>query len=173
MLDVRGFRHCIIPQSGIIRFIGVVRLWQSSLVIVTRLYHMILAAIHYLVFPDETEPLETDTEHDWHRIDGQLRLEFTDLPAHFVSWSASPAPHSVEISHESFFAEELLGSVEMSDHPYWSDLIGHELHLGYATPDHRVLILATPAGELFLSSQRENGSALQFDSLRVSPVAPA
>lgn len=169
--DARGFRHCIIPQSGIVRCWGLRGLWQSWHVIVFDVYHMILAAIHYLVFPDETQPLETDSEHSWHQIDGQLRLEFTDLPAHFVSWSTKPVPHALAISNRPFFAEELLGRLEMSDHPFWRKLIGHELQLDYATPDHRVLVLATPDGELFLSSQHED-STVPFDSLRVSPVAP-
>lgn len=132
---------------------------------------MILASIHYHVFPGEAEALDADSAHNWHQIDGELRLEFTDLPARFVSWARGPVLYSVEVSNESFFGRELLGSLEMTDHPYWSELIGHQLNLDYAAPNHQVLKLATPAGEVFLSSQQQDG-LFQADSLRVSPRAP-
>jgi hypothetical protein len=133
---------------------------------------MILASIHYHVFPGEAESLEAEATRNWHQLDGELRLEFTDRPACFVSWGSRPVLYSVEVSNASFFAEHLLGSVEMTDHPYWSELIGHELRLSYAAADHQVLKFATPGAEVFLSSQHQNG-AFQGDSLRVSPVAPA
>jgi|GEM_PF-2400204 len=171
MHNVRHFRHSIIPQSVLLRFIAAHPVWQTCGIESFSAHQMILASIHYHVFPGEAESLEAEATRNWHHLDGELRLEFTDLPACFVSWGNGPVLYSVEVSNESFFAEDLLGSLEMTDHPYWSELIGHELHLEYAAPDHQVLQLATPGGEVFLSSQHEDG-AFQGDSLRISPVAP-
>jgi hypothetical protein len=132
---------------------------------------MILASIYYQVFPGEAEALEADAERDWHQIEGELRLEFTDGPAQFVSWGNGPVQYAVEVREDSFFDEHLLASVEMSDHPYWSNLIGHELSLDYADPDHQVLRVVSAAGEVFLSSQYADGT-FQGDSLRIAPRAP-
>jgi hypothetical protein len=132
---------------------------------------MILASIHYHLFPGEAEALEAHAERNWHQIEGELRLEFTDAPAQFVSWGTGPVLYAVEVRDESFFDEHMLASVDMSDHPYWSRLVGHELRLDYADPNHQVLKVASPAGELFLSSQYVDGT-FQGDSLRVSPRAP-
>jgi hypothetical protein len=133
---------------------------------------MILASIHYHLFPGEAEALEADAERTWHQIEGELRLEFTDCPAQFVSWGNGPVLYAVEVRDESFFEEYMLGSVEMTDHPYWSELIGHELQLDYADPDHQVLKVGSRGGEVFLSSQYVDGS-FNGDSLRISPLPPA
>lgn len=132
---------------------------------------MILASVHYQVFPGEAEALEADARRTWHQIEGELRLEFTDGPAQFISWGNGPVLYAVEIRDDSFFDEYMLGSVEMTDHPYWSELIGYELQLEYADPDHQVLAITSAAGRLFLSSQHVDGS-FQGDSLRISPHPP-
>ncbi len=132
---------------------------------------MILASIHYHLFPGEAEALEGHPERNWHQIEGELRLEYTDAPAQFVSWGNGPVTYAVQVSDESFFDEHLLASVEMSEHPYWSGLIGHELRLDYTGPDHQVLKVTTAGGDVFLSSQYADG-AFQGDSLRVSPATP-
>lgn len=137
----------------------------------SRFRRMILACIHYQLFPGEAEALEANGASTWHQIDGELRFEFTDGPARFVSWGNGPVLYAVEVREESFFDEHLLASLDMSDHPYWSDLIGHDLRFDYADPEHQVLRVTSRAGELFLSSQDADG-AFQGDSLRISRQAP-
>lgn len=132
---------------------------------------MILASIHYHLFPEEAALLDAAVERHWHQIDGELRLEFTDAPACFVSWGSGPVAYAVEVREESFFAKDMLASLEMSDHPYWTNLIGQELRLHYADEDCQILKLFTPRGEVFLSSQDSEG-AFKGDSLRVSPLPP-
>lgn len=132
---------------------------------------MILACIHYQLFPGEAEALEADAAPGWHHIEGELRFEFTDGPAQFVSWGNGPVLYAVEVREDSFFDEYMLASLDMSDHPYWSGLIGQDLRFEYADPEHQVLRVTTPAGDLFLSSQGADG-AFQGDSLRISPRAP-
>ena len=132
---------------------------------------MILASIHYQLFPGEAEALEADAECTWHHIEGELRFEFTDGPPQFVSWGDGPVLYAVEVREESFFDEYMLASLDMSDHPYWCELIGRDVYFDYADPEHQVLKIVSPAGALFLSSQYVDGR-FQGDSLRISPRAP-
>ncbi len=138
---------------------------------------MILANIHYHLFPGEAEALDAFAERNWHQLDGELRLEFTDAPACFISWGRGRSPgqdatrYAVEVRDESFFEACLLASLEMSDHPYWNNLIGHNLRLDYMDTEHQILRIASAAGKLFLSSQSVDGR-FQGDSLRVSPLPP-
>lgn len=132
---------------------------------------MILANIHYRLFPGEAELLDVDGSRDWHHIEGELQLEFTDGPARFVSWGHGPVLYAVEVRDQSFFDEYMLASVEMSDHPYWRELLGHNLKFKYADRTHQVLRVDSPAGGLYLSSQCADGS-FQADSLRISLLPP-
>jgi hypothetical protein len=138
---------------------------------------MILADIHYHLFPGEAEALDAFAERNWHQLDGELRLEFTDAPACFISWGRGGSlgdgavRYAVNVRDESFFDAYLLASLEMSDHPYWSNLIGHDLRLDYMDPEHQILRIACTAGKLFLSSQSVDGR-FQGDSLRISPLPP-
>lgn len=130
---------------------------------------MVLATIHYEIFANEAGSFAG--EGGWHQLDGEVRLGFTDAPEIFISWGNGPLQYSVEVRSASFFSAGRLSSRQMSAHPYWQSLIGHELNIAHMDSGHQILRLSAVSGEVFLSSQYDDGT-FQGDCIRVSQRTP-
>ena len=130
---------------------------------------MVLATVHYEIFPSEVGSFTG--ECGWHQLDGEVRLGFTDAPEMFISWGNEPHQYSVEVRSASFFSAGRLSSLQMSAHPYWQSLIGHELSIARMDTEHQILRLSAVPGEVFLSSQYDDGT-FQGDCIRVSQRTP-
>lgn len=130
---------------------------------------MVLAAVHYEIFPSEA--LSFAGEGDWHQLDGEVRLGFTDAPEMFISWGNEPLQYSVEVRSTSFFSAGRLSSLQMNANPYWQSIIGHELSIAHIGMEHQILKLSAVPGEVFLSSQYNDGT-FEGDCIRVSQCTP-
>ncbi len=130
---------------------------------------MVLATVHYEIFPSEAGSFTG--EGGWHQLDSEVRLGFTDAPEMFISWGNKPLQYSVEIRSTSFFSAGCRSSLQMSAHPYWQSLIGHELNIAHMDSGHQILRLSAVSGEVFLSSQYDDGT-FQGDCIRVSQRTP-
>lgn len=130
---------------------------------------MVLATVHYELLPNEARSFSG--EGGWHQLDCEVRLSFTDAPEVFVSWGKEPLRYSVEVRTASFFTADRLSSLGMSTHPYWQALVGHELCIAHVDTEHQVLKLSAVHGEVFLSSQYDDGT-FQGDCIRVSQRTP-
>lgn len=130
---------------------------------------MLLANVHYEIFSSEAGSFTG--ESDWHQLDGEVRLGFTDAPEIFISWGNEPLQYSVEVRGASFFSAGCLSSLQMSTHSYWESLIGHELSIAHLDKDHQILRVSAVPGEVFLSSQYDDGT-FQGDCIRVNQRTP-
>lgn len=128
-----------------------------------------LVNVHYEIFPSEAGSFTAEGE--WHQLDGEVRLGFTDAPEMFISWGNEPLQYSVEIRGASFFSAGSLSSLQMSEHPYWQSLIGHELSIAHMDTEHQILKVSAVPGEVFLSSQYDDGT-FQGDCIRVNQRKP-
>lgn len=104
-------------------------------------------------------------------MDGQVVLDFSDGESVFISWGNDPVQYSIERRSQSFFNVGALTSVDMTNHPYWSGMIGHEIQMAYSDEEHQVLRISDRENFVFLSSQYDDGT-FEGDCVRVSKKNP-
>ena len=92
---------------------------------------MLLLKVEYEFF-DYDEP-----SSDAHDLDRQIRLQFADSPALYVSWTwerqraPDSEPYSIAYSESSYFTDSASRVIDASDSPLWSRHIGREVELLY------------------------------------------
>ena len=127
---------------------------------------MELSAVHYGLFPHESEMSPEGDAGPWHQLDGEVRLCFKDAPDAFVSWGNGPPQHSVEIRDASFFSAQALRYVEMSVHPFWRELVGAPVSIVHSGSERQVVRLMGVAASTYLSTQSADGT-FHSDCIRV------
>lgn len=79
-----------------------------------------------------------------HELSGQVRLEFFDVSAIFVS--AVPCRDSFRVHYRggSHFANPLPFERDVSDHPLWTPLIGSSINLAVLDDFQQVIAIRSP-----------------------------
>ena len=92
---------------------------------------MTLLKVEYEFF-DYEEP-----SSDAHELDRQIRLQFADSPALYLSWTWERQrgpdfePYSIAYSESSYFTESAARVIDASDSPLWSKYMGRRVELAY------------------------------------------
>jgi hypothetical protein len=134
---------------------------------------MILVQVTYELLDHELGQFQTQEAKGWHQLDGQIRLDFSDSPSVFISWVNEPLQHSIGFGPDSHFKPKALrNTMDMKNHPYWSNLVGGNLLISFIEPHHQVVRVASDLAQVFLSSQYDDGM-FQGDCVRVSPIQPS
>ncbi len=131
---------------------------------------MTLLKVEYEFF-DYEEP-----SSDAHELDRQIRLQFADSPALYVSWTwerqrgPDAEPYSIAYSESSYFTESAARVIDASDSPQWSRHIGREVELAY-TPslsrDSEYQVLEVRSG-----TDRTYVYSLGLDRVGISHTSP-
>src|SRR5262249_14546382 len=80
---------------------------------------------------------------DAHEFNRQIRLQFADSPALYVSWTwerqrgRESEPNSIAYSESSYFSDGAARVIDASASPLWSRHIGREVELAYAPSQSR------------------------------------
>jgi hypothetical protein len=131
---------------------------------------MTLLKVEYEFF-DYEEP-----SSDAHELDRQIRLQFADSPALYVSWTwerqrgPDCEPYSIAYSESSYFTDSAARVIDASNSPLWSRHIGREIELAY-TPhlsrdsEHQVLEVRSGTDRTYVYS-------LGLDRVGVSHTSP-
>lgn len=130
---------------------------------------MRLQQVTYRVFEHEIGPLGAG-EPLWHQIDGEVVLAGKG-DAEFISWCSEPVQYCVGRRRASFFNPGALRAVDLSRHTIWHRLVGREVSVRFADPEHQVLRIEGAGCTVFLSSQYDDGR-FQGDCIRVSSKDP-
>jgi hypothetical protein len=92
---------------------------------------MMLLKVEYEFF-DFEEP-----SRDAHELHRQIRLQFADSPALYVSWTweryhgPDSEPYSIAYSESSYCIDSAWRVIDASDSPLWSRHLGREVELAY------------------------------------------
>ena len=131
---------------------------------------MMLVRVEYEFF-DFEEPSSTASE-----LARQIRLEFSDTPTLFVSWTwerqrdPDCEPYSVAYAESSYFSDRAASVLDVSGSPSWSRHIGRDVELAYTRSslrdaDYQVLEVRSGAERTFVYS-------LGADRVRISNKSP-
>lgn len=132
---------------------------------------MLLQHVTYQVFAHEVSESWPTEPSSWHQMDGQIVLAFAECEPLFVSWGSGPVQYSIEQRSSSFFSPGLLMDTVMTLHPYWNEMIGKHIQVGYEGDDHQVLKVSCDNSALYVSSQYDD-STFRGDCVRVSKTSP-
>lgn len=132
---------------------------------------MRLQHVTYQLFAHEASGSWSTEPTSWHQMDGQIVLAFAERDQLFVSWGSGPVHYSIEQRSGSFFSPDLLTATVMTTHPYWNEMIGKSIQIGYEDQSHQVLKVSCDQGALYVSSQYDDGTFCG-DCVRVSKTSP-
>ncbi len=132
---------------------------------------MQLRTVRYFLFEHELDGSWSSQSSEHHQLDGEVLLTFEDSPPVYVSWGNARATYCIETRPNSFFSDSLQTPYEMTEHHFWSPLIGKKIELKHLDELHQVLMVSSGSETLFMSSQYDGGE-LMGDCVRVSVVAP-
>lgn len=131
---------------------------------------MMLVTVEYEFF-DYEEPSSNARE-----LDRQIRLQFADSPALYVSWTwerqrdSDSEPYSIAYSESSYFTDGAARVIDASDAPLWSTHVGRAVELAY-TPslacDSEYQVLEIRSG-----TDRTYVYSLGRDRLGISHTSP-
>lgn len=118
---------------------------------------MTLLKVEYEFFDFE------DPSSDAKELGRQLRLQFSDAPTLYLSWTSErhceteSQPYSIACSKESYFMDGAAHVVDASDSPLWSKHIGRQMELAYLPSqelalDHQVLEVRSDTHRTFVYS---------------------
>ena len=102
---------------------------------------MKLSKVIYEIYRSDLAYLE---KRDWkepHELDGQVRLEFTDMDPAYVSWVQDKDDFHASYQDKSFFKVELEETKDMSSSQVWEPLIEREIDLAFLDQDACVVAI--------------------------------
>ncbi len=131
---------------------------------------MILSKVYYEFFEFE-QPSSTAIE-----LDRQVRLEFTDSPVVYVSWTwerqygPDSEPYSIGHSHSSYCSVAAAVALVVSLSPFWAKHIGRDVELTHIASEvrefeYQVLEIRSGGGFTFLYT-------LGDDCVHISDTSP-
>ena len=87
-----------------------------------------------------------------HEIAGQLRLEFNDADAAYISAIQHLDAFCADYRSASYFASPLPHEREISSHPLWTPLIGSSIDLAFLDASHQVVAIRSPMQRVYCCS---------------------
>ncbi len=113
---------------------------------------MQLRRVWYELFQSDLDALESRGWAVPHEIDGQLRLEFDDADAAYISTVQHLDRFRADYEGESYFVTTLPHQHEVSAHPLWTPLIGSSIDLAFLDRSHQVVAIRSPTQRVYCCS---------------------
>ena len=129
-----------------------------------------LTAVVYHLFDFESDVLTRAGSAAQHRIDRELRLDFSNGTSQYFSWASEPAQYCVGVQSKSFFLPGEAVAIDATTHPLWRPLVQKAVELVWLDSEHQVLELRGPEGSLYLASVE--AGEWQSDTLTVAGTKP-
>lgn len=134
---------------------------------------MILTHVTYELFEHEFDQFLAEEANGWHQLDGQVRLDFSDSPSVYISWIGAPVQYCIGLGSQSHFKSDAMRHhIDMTKHPYWSNLIFKDISISFIAPLNQVIRIYSYQHQVFLSSQYDDGM-FQGDCVRISQIQPS
>ena len=102
---------------------------------------MQLQRVYYQLYESDLQILESRAWAVPHELDGQVRLEFFDTSAIYVSVIQFPDGFCAHYRGASHFADPLPFEREVSDHPLWTPLLGSSINLAVIDDFRQVIAI--------------------------------
>lgn len=126
-----------------------------------------LQSVTYCLFESEVGIIEDVERGQAHSIDREIRLQWNDGKASYISWDNIPALFCVAISDHSFFVEDDVHEQDVSSTPLWRSLVGQTIKCVFLDVDHQVLVLKVDEYQLYIASRE--GDYWYSDTLLITP----
>ena len=105
---------------------------------------MQLRRVWYELYQGGLDALESRAWSVPHEIDGQVRFEFDDADAAYISAIQHLDAFCADYRSASYFASPLPHQRETSAHPLWTPLIGSSIDLAFLDASHQVVTIRSP-----------------------------
>ena len=105
---------------------------------------MQLRRVWYELYQAGLDALESRGWAVPHELDGQVRLEFFDVSAIYVSAIQCGDSFCAHYRGASHFANPLPFQRDISDHPLWTPLIGSSINLAFLDDFRQVIAIRSP-----------------------------
>ena len=102
---------------------------------------MRISRIVYEIYQSDLAYLERREWNEPHELDGQVRLEFTDMDPMFISWVEDKGDFHASYQDRSFFKAELEVIKDMSTSIIWEPLIGQEVDVSFLDLNAFVVVI--------------------------------
>ncbi len=113
---------------------------------------MQLRRVWYEINQADLDALESRAWSVPHEIAGQLRLEFDDADAAYISAIQHLDAFCADYRGASYFASPLPHEREISSHPLWTPLIGSSIDLAFLDASRQVVTIRSPSQRVYCCS---------------------
>ena len=113
---------------------------------------MQLRRVWYELYQAGLDALESRGWSVPHEIAGQLRLEFDDADAAYISAVQRLDSFCTDYGSKSHFVSRLPHEREISSHPLWTPLIGSSIDLAFLDASHQVVTIRSPSQRVYCCS---------------------
>ena len=135
---------------------------------------MQLRRVWYELYQADLDTLESRGWAVPHEIAGQLRLEFDDAEAAYISAIQHLNAFCADYRSASYLASPLPHEREISSHPLWTPLIGSSIDLAFLDASHQVVAIRSPMQRVYCCSwQADSWEADQLVVCRSLPKPAA
>ncbi len=131
---------------------------------------MQLQSVCYELYESDLQVLESRAWAVPHELKGQVRLEFFDVSAIYVSAIQCGDSFCAHYRGASHFAIPLPFQRDVSDHPLWTPLIGSSINLAFLDDFRQVVAIRSPTRCVYCCSY-EAGS-WEADQLTICRSLP-
>ena len=135
---------------------------------------MQLRRVWYELYQADLDALESRGWAVPHEIAGQLRLEFDDADAAYISAIQHLNAFCADYRSASYLASPLPHEREFSSHPLWTPLIGSSIDLAFLDASRQVVAIRSPMQRVYCCSwQADSWEADQLVVCRSLPKPAA
>ena len=113
---------------------------------------MQLRRVWYELYQAGLDALESRGWSVRHEIAGQLRLEFDDADAAYISAVQRLDSFCTDYGSRSHFVSRLPHEHEISSHPLWTPLIGSSINLAFLDASRQVVTIRSPSQRVYCCS---------------------
>ena len=134
-----------------------------------RLLYMKLSKVIFEMYQLDFDCFE---EHsDFFELDREVRLEFEDHVAIYVSWTEKPTQHCIGFKEGRWNMNELDHIKNVSELSMFSSIIGQECSFEFLEDEHQILHLKGTDESIYFSSQEKGSWAA--DVVHISKDLPS
>lgn len=130
-----------------------------------------LRRVVYELFVSDLVEVDDPACAEAHTIDRELRLDWDDGSATFVSWTSRPVMYCIGAQPTSFFLpNDEAVTRDMSASALWAPLIGRPAALRFCDDDHQVLAVGDGRATVYCAAYEQG--AWRCDVVRICAAPP-
>jgi hypothetical protein len=131
---------------------------------------MKISKVFYELFNSDYLSIKGHENDDFHEIDREICLEFTDGTKIYISWADKPIQFCIGHKDSSWNINQPEIILDASEWKIWKNIINQEVEIIYLDNEKQILELKSKNTSIFLSSQ-ENCN-WETDVLHISLIKP-